>query len=375
MRHEEIQRIYKNHYFTSRRDMGGVKKLVGSVDVIVFFVNDSRSTWTLRAKEKYKASQKEAMQYVLKNARAKGVALSIRNAYVDATVPINCTTENYPTWSKTIISKYGSPDIPSYQIKHESVKRCTEAPILFVFNKPFRSGAIAVDFPARMQGEMSIISSQADTHTIVHELLHQFGAADLYYPAEVDRLIKRMGYSSIMATRRSMLIDSLTSYLIGRGHRKIAFIHGERTSVTNKRLVGFNRALKDHGIVPDDRYIVQGRFHDPQKSREATRYLMELPDPPTVIMYPDDFSYIGGMTELEKMELSVPKDVSTAGYDGIPISQFIRPRLTTYHQDATQIGRVSAAKLVETIENKNTCIPEEISVSGHILEGTSVAEI
>lgn len=168
---------------------------------------------------------------------------------------------------------------------------------------------------------------------------------------------------------------ALTSYLIGRGHRKIAFIHGERTSVTNKRLVGFNRALKDHGIVPDDRYIVQGRFHDPQKSREATRYLMELPDPPTVIMYPDDFSYIGGMTELEKMGLSVPKDVSTAGYDGIPISQFIRPRLTTYHQDAAQIGRVSAAKLVETIENKKTCIPEEISVSGHILEGTSVAEI
>ena len=81
------------------------------------------------------------------------------------------------------------------------------------------------------------------------------------------------------------------------------------------------------------------------------------------------------MTELEKMELSVPKDVSTAGYDGIPISQFIRPRLTTYHQDAAQIGRVSAGKLVETIENKKTCIPEEISVSGHILEGTSVAEI
>ena len=34
---------------------------------------------------------------------------------------------------------------------------------------------------------------------------------------------------------------ALTSYLIGRGHRRIAFIHGERTSVTNKRLVGFNR--------------------------------------------------------------------------------------------------------------------------------------
>lgn len=168
---------------------------------------------------------------------------------------------------------------------------------------------------------------------------------------------------------------ALTSLLIKKGHRKIAFIHGERTSVTNKRLVGFNRALRDHGIEPDDRYIVQGRFHDPKKSREATRYLMELPDPPTVIMYPDDFSYIGGMTELEKMGLSVPQDVSTAGYDGIPISQFLRPKLTTYHQDAEQIGKVSVRKLVETIENKKTCIPEEISVSGYVLEGTSVASL
>lgn len=214
MRHEEIQRFYKDHYFTARRDMGGVKKLVGSVDVIVFFVNDSRSSWTVKAKEKYKASQKEAMQYILKCARAKGVSLSIRNAYVDVTVPINCTTDNYPTWSKTIISKYGSPDIPSYQLKHEAVKHCTEVPILFVFNKPFRSGAIAVDWAARMQGELAIISSQADMHTIVHELLHQFGAADLYYPAELDRLVKAMGYSSIMGSR-SMTIDSLTAYLIG----------------------------------------------------------------------------------------------------------------------------------------------------------------
>ena len=139
--------------------------------------------------------------------------------------------------------------------------------------------------------------------------------------------------------------------------------------------MGFNRALRDHGIEPDDRYIVQGRFHDPKKSRETTRYLMELPDPPTVIMYPDDFSYIGGMTELEKMGLSVPQDVSTAGYDGIPISQFLRPKLTTYHQDAEQIGKVSVRKLVETIENKKTCIPEEISVSGYVLEGTSVASL
>ncbi len=168
---------------------------------------------------------------------------------------------------------------------------------------------------------------------------------------------------------------SLAAYLAGKGHRKIAFIYGERTSVTNKRLIGFNRALKDHGIEEPEEYLVQGRYHDPRRSREATRYLMELPDPPTAILYPDDYSYLGGMTELSRMGLSVPEDVSVAAYDGIPMSQVLRPKLTTYRQDAEQIGRLSVRKLVEKIEHSRTCVDEEIPVTGELLEGSSVSQI
>ena len=215
MRHEEIQRIYRNHYFTSFRNMGGVKQLSGSVDVIVFFVNDSRSTWTESAKQRYRTVQKAAMKLLLDDAKKRGVSLQIRNAYVDASVPMNCTRDNKYVWSKAIISRYGVSDIPAYQDKHEAVKRCAEAPILFVFNKSFRSSAVSVDWLSRTYGEMAIISSDYSVHTIAHELLHQFGAVDLYYPAEVLKLIQRIGYDSIMAYHASTHIDSLTAYLIG----------------------------------------------------------------------------------------------------------------------------------------------------------------
>ena len=168
---------------------------------------------------------------------------------------------------------------------------------------------------------------------------------------------------------------ALASYLADQGHRKIAFIHGEPTSVTHKRLVGFNRAMKDHGIELPAEYLVQGRYHDPEKSREATRFLMELPDPPTAILYPDDYSYLGGMNELEKMGLSVPQDISVAAYDGIPMSQILHPKLTTYRQNAEEIGRLSVRKLIETIEQNRTCAAEELSVSGELLEGASVSHI
>jgi len=215
MRHEDIERIYKNHFFTAHRNMGGVRELVGSLDVIVFFVNDSQSTWTDYAKRKYRKVQKAAMQELLRTARSKGVALTIRNAYVDASVSMCCTRDNFQVWSKEIISKYGTPDIPAYQRRHEAVKQCTEVPILFVFNKPFRSNAVMVDWKTRMVGEMSIISAPCTVHTIIHELLHQFGAVDLYYPREVKDLVQRLNYESVMATATSTYIDSLTAYLTG----------------------------------------------------------------------------------------------------------------------------------------------------------------
>jgi DNA-binding LacI/PurR family transcriptional regulator len=167
----------------------------------------------------------------------------------------------------------------------------------------------------------------------------------------------------------------LARHLTEYGHRKIAFIYGEATSVTKKRLLGFYRAMEELGIEVNDDYIVAGKFHDPTFSREATRRLMQLPNPPTAIMYPDDYSYLGGMVELERMHLSVPEDISVAGYDGINLSQVLRPKLTTWYQDAETIGRMSARKLIEKIENRKTCIAEEIKVSGKLLEGCSVKRI
>ena len=48
--------------------------------------------------------------------------------------------------------------------------------------------------------------------------------------------------------------------------------------------------------------------------------------------------------------LSIPNDISVAGYDGQRIARVIEPKITTYRQNTEQIGRVAATKLVELIE-------------------------
>lgn len=167
----------------------------------------------------------------------------------------------------------------------------------------------------------------------------------------------------------------LTKYVLEMGHRKIGLIHGEMTMVTRKRLNGFYRALKEFGVELDPRYEKAAAFHDTKTTAAAVRALMELPDPPTILMCPDDYAALGAYTELEKLGLRIPEDISLTGYDGINLSQVLRPKLTTYYQNSTEIGHQSARKLVEEIEDRDNCIDEQINVKGKLLLGHSVKDL
>ena len=167
---------------------------------------------------------------------------------------------------------------------------------------------------------------------------------------------------------------ALTSDLAEHGHSRIAFIYGERSQVTDKRLAGYRKALSDHHIPIREEYIIQGRYHDPERSKEATAQLLSMNEPPTAIMYPDDFSYLGGMAEIRSEGLSIPQDISVTGYDGINLSEVVEPNLTTWRQDTGEIGRRSAQKLIETIEEGKDVPAETISVSGKLFTGCSIMD-
>ena len=126
--------------------------------------------------------------------------------------------------------------------------------------------------------------------------------------------------------------------------------------------------------MPDE-YLVQSMYLDPESSAAATRKLMELPDPPTCILYPDDIAHLGGKNELEKMGLSVPDDVSIVGYDGIDFCQMLRPKLTTMRQDAERMGELGAEELARAVEEGRSYIPGRHVVGGTLLPGETVKKL
>lgn len=167
----------------------------------------------------------------------------------------------------------------------------------------------------------------------------------------------------------------ITQYLISMGHRKIAFIHGEDTSVTRKRLSGYYRALEESNISVPESYVKAAIYHDPKATAKVTKELISMEDRPTAIIFPDDIAYLGGLSEIRKRQLKIPDDISCIGYDGIKLSKLIEPVLTTYHQDAEKMGMLGMRKLIEEIENPRTWAPESINVTGSLWIGGTVADL
>jgi LacI family transcriptional regulator/LacI family purine nucleotide synthesis repressor len=167
----------------------------------------------------------------------------------------------------------------------------------------------------------------------------------------------------------------LVNYVYEKGHRKIAYIYGDNVSVTQNRVTSFYKTTKDLGLDIPEEYVRQGTYRDPKDSYRQTLELLDLPDPPTCIFYPDDFASFGGSNAIRARGLKIPDDISIVGYDGIRVVRYLEPRLTTYRQDTQRIGHDAAKKLISLIEEPKATLIEQVLISGTVCEGRTVKDL
>ncbi len=169
-------------------------------------------------------------------------------------------------------------------------------------------------------------------------------------------------------------MQDLLTYIYQQGHRKIAYLYGQNSAVTDSRMKSFYKTAEDLGLEIIDEYISEGKYRDiPNAAKNTAKYL-EMKERPTCIIYPDDFSAIGGMNEIKSRGLNIPEDISIAGFDGINIAAQIEPQLTTIHQDTRMIGRVAANNLINLIEKPKSAVIEHVVIEGSLVKGKSVGK-
>ena len=170
-------------------------------------------------------------------------------------------------------------------------------------------------------------------------------------------------------------IRNLVRYLAQMGHKRIAYIIGDDNTVTSIRLNGFLEECKELGIEVPEEYIRRSLYRDMKKASYETEQLLRLENPPSCILYSDDFAAIGGINIFRARGMEIPDDISVTGYDGLNILAQYEPRLTTVKQNSVEIGRQAAIKLMEQIENPGKRIAETIVVDTVLEKGRTVSRV
>lgn len=169
-------------------------------------------------------------------------------------------------------------------------------------------------------------------------------------------------------------MSDLFTYVYEKGHRRIAYVHGADSAVTQNRLSSFYKTAEELGVEIPDEYVKEAAYRDTKATYERTLELLDLPEPPTCILYPDDFASFGGINAIKERGLRIPEDISIAGYDGIRIGRHLEPQLTTLRQDTEQTGAKAAEYLIDLIERPKTTVIGQIVISGAVFEGKTVGQ-
>ena len=150
-------------------------------------------------------------------------------------------------------------------------------------------------------------------------------------------------------------------HLIAQGHRRIALIRSQVSSVLQQRRIdGYRAALEGAGIPFDESIVLGGTTAKHAGFSEEAGYeamqtlLSDAPDV-TAVFASSDVQAIGAWKAIRDAGRRVPEDIALVGYDDIKTSQFIG--LSSVDQDMHDVGQQAAERLIRRLEGKEVGPP------------------
>jgi LacI family transcriptional regulator len=137
------------------------------------------------------------------------------------------------------------------------------------------------------------------------------------------------------------------------GHTRIGMVYGFswQSHVVRERYRAYRDSLVESGTALDTTILLNGGYTF-EGAAQATRTLLAMPQRPTAILYWSDLMAISGMDAARQAGFSVPGDVSIVGFDDLPISGLVYPRLSSISQQKYEAGVAMTARLIDRIEGK-----------------------
>jgi DNA-binding LacI/PurR family transcriptional regulator len=191
----------------------------------------------------------------------------------------------------------------------------------------------------------------------------------------------RVDFEPDPATRNVNIDDEgaareVAEHLIALGHRRFGIVMTQADPgdtapaaqeravyyVETARLAGWRTAIEAAGLEWDDIPVAGTVGHGVEVGRTAGATLLDRAERPTAILALADMLAIGVLEAAAERGISVPGQLSVAGFDDIPAAAAVTPALTTVHQPHHQKGAEAVRLLLADAPAHNVLLPTELVV-------------
>ena len=177
---------------------------------------------------------------------------------------------------------------------------------------------------------------------------------------DVELPDKRAGWVSIDNTKA---MSEMVELLYENGHENILVISGKKNAgVTVDRMTGVFAAMHRRGKALQQEDILYCDYSEEMAYEKTKEYLKQYGKTRhTAFLCFSDLMALGVMKAVKEAGYRIPEDFSVTGFDGIPITEYTTPALTTVWQDMKANGYAGAKLLQDRIEGKKTASHSTLS--------------
>lgn len=172
----------------------------------------------------------------------------------------------------------------------------------------------------------------------------------------IDRGINKRDEGQLITNEFQGAYEAV-EHLVNLGHREIGMLSNETSfyEITD-RFYGYKKCLEDYQIPFQEEWIVSKNLTI-KGGYEGAQQLVQQNI--TALFCGNDQMAIGAYRAINEAGKQIPKDISVIGYDGLEITDYLVPSLTTVAQPIFEIGYFAAKFLIDHINNPKEKVPNK----------------
>jgi len=206
-----------------------------------------------------------------------------------------------------------------------------------------------------------LVSLSSETKDVEHlASLQRKGLPIVFF----DRVSAEIDTHKVIADNFSGAYNGTTN-LIKSGFKRIAHITSSPgLSISEERLAGYKKALKDNGIELNEQYIkyCQHGGRDLNEIEAAINDLLTMDNRPDALFTASDRITTTSLALLHQLKVAIPEDIALMGFTNTNLAGVLNPPLSALVQPGFEIGKIAMEMLIDLIESKRPVTEFETKV-------------